>query len=705
MVPADALYNGFIHIFEYIAMLMYHFKHYSMTLLKSLCFQGVRALKNVAVLLAFLGLCSMTVMAQKTITGTVTDATDGSPLVGATVLVKGTTNGVLTDENGKFSIQANEGDVLLVSYATFDAVEVPVGSSSTVNVRLTSSLSLDEVVVTGYTSQRKRDITGAVSVVDADEMNQITAASFLQKLEGRAAGVTVQTGGAPGGRSTVRIRGISSFQNNDPLYIIDGVPVQDAFNNMLNPADIESIQVLKDPSTASIYGARANNGVIIITTKKGKAGQTRVTYDGYAGVQTPVKGMDDFLMTDALDYAQIVIRSHRNAGLDVPTNIFGDPNNPSVPKYIWPNDGVNQTQSVDENSYSFPDNLIMPASAGTNWWDEVFDPSLVHDHNLSVSGGNENALFNLSAGYYDQDGTMKETWWRRYSVRMNSEFKAGKFKFGENFSISRSQNVDGGFGNQAENSPIGAIIKMQPVIPVFDIKGYWAGAKANTLGNGSNPRAVLGKDKDNVFTANRVLGNLFAELEIIEGLTLRTNFGIQYDANTDKRFQFPTPENSEPTTVRGLTENYFQGTTWTWTNTLNYNNVFNDVHSVNVIVGYEAIKNKNNFMQGNISGYVTTDINAWYINNALADPNTRGVFSTGEFSQLVSTFGKIDYTFNDKYILSATIRRDGSSRLGPNNRYGVFPAVSAGWRISSEPFMADVAWIDDFKIRGGYGVT
>ena len=656
-----------------------------------------------------LGVFSVTVFAQaQTVSGTVKDAENGEAMVGATVLLKGTTTGTFTDNEGKFTVQAKTGDILVVSYTGYNTQEITVGESNTINVQLVAGLVLDEVVVTGYTSQRKRDITGAVSVIDADEMNQITSASFLQRLEGRAAGVNVTTGGAPGGRSTVRIRGISSFQNNDPLYIIDGVPVQDAFNNMLNPADIESIQVLKDPSTASIYGARANNGVIIITTKKGKAGNVRITYDGYAGVQTPVKGMDDFLIQDPLDYAEIVIRSHNNAGLDVPLNIYGSATNPTIPNYIFPNggpDGNTPINSIDESTYSFPDNLIMPSSQGTNWWDEVFDPALVHDHNLGISGGTENATFNISAGYYDQDGTMKETWWKRYSLRFNSQFKKGKFTFGENFAVSRSQNVDGGFGNQGEGTAIGQVIKMQPIIPVFDVAGYWAGAKANTLGNGSNPLAVLGKDKDNVFTANRILGNVFAEVEIVKGLRARTNFGIQFDANKDKRFQFPTPENSEPTTETRLTENNFEGTTWTWTNTLSYNNVFNDVHSLGILVGTEAIRNENTFIQQQISNFVSTDINAWYIQDALADPGTRNGFSSGGFSSLQSVFGKVDYTYNDKYILSGTVRRDGSSRFGEANRFGVFPAFSAGWRVSSEPFMAGVSWISDFKIRGGWGIT
>lgn len=662
---------------------------------------------KVACCVLFMGLVPLVTLAQqRTITGTVTDSETGDPLIGATVLIKGTTSGALTDTDGNYSVQASSGETLVFSYAGYTTAERMIGTENEISIALAPGFSLDEIVVTGYTSQRKRDITGAVAIVETEEMNQITAASFLQKLEGRAAGLTVNAGGAPGGRSTVRIRGISSFNNNDPLYIIDGVPVQDAFNNQLNPNDIESIQVLKDPSTASIYGARANNGVIIVTTKKGQPGKTRINYDGYVGVQSPVKGMDDFLIQDALDYAEIVIRSHQNANLNVPTNIYGpDPNNPTVPNYLWPNDGVNQTMTVDESSYSFFDNLIMPASRGTNWWDEVFDPSPVHDHNVNISGGNQNALFNLGVGYFDQDGTMKETWWRRYSVRMNSEFTSGKFKFGENFSLSRVENVDGGFGSQGEGTAIGQIIKMQPIIPVFDIAGYWAGAKANTLGNGSNPLAVLGKDRDNVFRGNRALGNLYGEVEILPGLKARTSFGIQYDANKDKRFSFPTPENSEPTLVNGLTENNSESLTWTWTNTLAYNRQLGEKHILGVLAGYEAIKNTNTFLQGSINNFISTDLDVRYINNALADPGTRAVFSSGGFSQLTSIFGKVDYTFDDKYILSGTIRRDGSSRFGENNRFGVFPAFSAGWRISSEPFMNGVTWIDDLKLRGGWGVT
>ncbi len=654
--------------------------------------------------LAMLAL-AVSLNAQKAITGKVTDEA-GESLIGVNILVQGTTSGTVTDLDGNFEVNASEGQVLLFSYTGYATTSVTIGPENNYNVTLEpSSELLDEVIVTGYSTQRKRDITGAVAVVKVDEMNNVTASSFLQKLEGRAAGLNVTTGGSPGARSTVRIRGVSSFQNNDPLYVVDGVPLQDATNVHLNPNDIESIQVLKDPSTASIYGSRANNGVIIVTTKKGSAGKATVSYNGSIGVANPVKGMDDFLILNALDYSEIVTRSHVNAGLDVPTNIFGDPNNPSVPRYLWPNDGTNQTNSIDESTYSFPDNLIMPASAGTNWWDEVFDPAVIQDHNISISGGNDNALFNISAGYLDQQGTVIETWLKRYTLRANSEFKAGRFRFGENIALSRTRNVDGGFGNQGEGTIIGQIIKMQPVIPVRDVAGYYAGAKANTLGNGTNPVRIAELDRDNIRTTNRIFGNVFAEAQIIDGLTLRTSFGLQYDVAQDKRFSFATPENSEPRNNNGLTENYSTATTWTWTNTLNYTKTFADVHNLTALVGYESIKSENNFMQGTINNFVTEDINAWYISNSLADANTRGIFSNGGFSSLVSFFGKIDYNFKNKYYLSGTVRRDGSSRFGENNRFGVFPAVSAAWRLTEEAFANSSAFLTDFKIRAGYGIT
>ncbi len=661
--------------------------------------------KSSLTLLLLLGFAVSSVFAQqRTVTGTVTSEELGA-LPGVNIVIQGTTTGAVTYADGTYSIEVPGPDAILVySFIGYSTMAITVGDQTDISPLLVSDVTaLDEIVVTGYTTQRKSDITGAVSVVDMDQMNQVTSASVVQKLEGRAAGVTVNAGGQPGGRSTVRIRGVSSFTNNDPLYIIDGVPVEGAYFNWLNPNDVESMQVLKDASTASVYGSRANNGVIIITTKKGKQGKAKLSVDVNLGVQTPISGMDKILIQDPLDYHQIIKRSHDNAGLDTPTNIYGDPNNPSIPNYIWPNDGVNQTQTVDESGYSYPDNLIMPSSQGTDWWDEMFDPSLVQDYNIGMSGGGQNSVYNISMQYYNQDGTMKYNWLERFSIRANTEFKFGRLAIGENFAISREQNA-GGIGNQGEGSTIGQIIKMQPVIPVHDIDGYFAGAKANTLGNGSNPVGQAFKRKDNVGTYTRMVGNAYASLDIIDGLQFKTSLGVNVGSSIRKGFNFPTPENSEPTMVWSLDEDYTTEFEWTWTNTLTYNKAFGN-NNLNVLLGYEAIEFQRNALDAFMAGYVTTVQSAWYIQDALGDPGTKNVSSEGQTSSLNSFFGKIDYNFNRKYYLSATVRRDGSSKFGANNRYGTFPAFSAGWRLSDESFMSGAEWLDDLRIRGGWGLT
>jgi TonB-linked SusC/RagA family outer membrane protein len=595
-----------------------------------------------------------------------------------------------------------------VGYST---VAITVGDQSVVDAVLTADVTaLDEIVVTGYTAVRKRDITGAVAIVDVDQMNQISSANVLKKLDGRASGLTVHTNGQPGSRSTVRIRGVSSFADNDPLYIIDGVPFEGAQMNFLNPNDVESIQVLKDPSTASVYGARANNGVIVITTKKGQKGKARLNVDVSLGVATPVSGYSNVLIQDALDYHEIVKRSHENAGLPVPENIYGNPNSPSIPNYIWPNDGVSQTMTVDESTYSWPDNLIMPSSTGTDWWDEVFDPSLIQDYNIGMSGGTDNSTYNVSVQYFNQDGTMKHNYLERYSIRANTEFRFGRFSVGENLSYSRMNSVGGigtyGFGgSMGEGSVVHNIMLAQPVIPVHDIDGYYASGKAVTLGNFTNPVRLAYYNKDNITTYNVMVGNVYAAVDIIEGLQFKSNLGFYIYSDLFKGFNFPTPENSEPSMVYRLDEDYDTRLEWTWTNTLNYVKTFGSDHNINVLLGYEAIDYKRNWLEAGMAGYVSTEPTAWYIADALGDPSTKTVFSYGEMNSLVSIFGKLDYNYAGKYYVSGTVRRDGSSKFGIDNRYGVFPAFSAGWRISEESFMSNLNWLSDLRIRGGWGIT
>jgi len=500
-------------------------------------------------------------MAQ--VSGTVTDAESGEALIGASIFVKGTQTGTITDIDGTYSLDAGADDVLVFSFVGYTDQEEAVAGRSTVDVALAVGELLDEVVVTGYSSQRKRDITGAVAVVNSDDLNQVAATSFTQKLEGKVTGVTVSTSGEPGSGSAIRIRGVGSFQNNDPLYIVDGVPTQDAFQTGLNPNDIESIQVLKDASAASIYGARANNGVIIVTTKKGKAGKTVVTYTGNYGIANPVNRYR--LETDPARYSEVVWRGFEAAGIDIPAEVPYSAGRGVIPQYIYAGDfsGYPGSNSVNEANYSFPDNLIMRASAGTDWWDEVFDAAPTTEHTLGLSGGNEAARFNISAGYLNQQGTLIETFFERVSLRANSEFTKGRFTAGENLSIARSQGVGQVGGNQSEQNTLTQILKAQAIVPVFDISGVnYGGGKANGLSNGSNPVANQVRAKDNVGTFYKILGNMFAEFEVVDGLTARTSFGIDFFNNFTQGFTFPTFENSEPRFNNAFSEQNQGGLTW-----------------------------------------------------------------------------------------------------------------------------------------------
>lgn len=665
------------------------------------------AMKTGLSLLFALFLFSGLTLAQRTITGTLTDQSNGEPLIGASVIVKGTSNGTITDIDGNYSIQATSDDVLVFSYVGFSDSELAVGDQSVINFGMAQGVLVDEVVVTGYSSQRERDITGAVAVIKADELNEVTATSFSQKLEGKVTGVTINNSGAPGAGTTVRIRGISSFTNSDPLYIIDGVPTTDNFQNGINPNDIESIQVLKDASAASIYGARANNGVIIITTKKGQKGKTKITYDATVGQATPIGRYN--LITDPAEYSEVVWTSFENSSQGgIPAEVPYAAGRGVIPEYIYAGDfnGFPAGGTVNEANYSFPDNLIMRANQqGTDWWDEVFSPALVMEHTLGVSGGGDNSTFAMSFGYLDQDGTMLHTDFDRFSIRANSAFNKGRWQAGENFTFSRSTGLGQTGGNQSEQNTMTQILKAQAIIPVFDISGVnYAGGKANGLSNGSNPVAFQERAKDNRGTFYKALGNAYVGFEVIEGLTIKSSLGMEFFMNQTGGFRFPTWEESEPNVTNGFSEQNQSGFNWTWTNTANYNTSFDGLHDVGVLVGYEAIRGSGRTIGGGLGNYFTTDINAWYLNTGLGAPDSRTVFSNGGFNTLASAFAKVDYSYDDTYIFSATVRRDGSSNFGPNFRYGVFPAVSFGYRISNALF-PDHDVIDDLKVRAGWGIT
>lgn len=653
---------------------------------------------------------------QVEVSGTVTGP-DGLGIPGVSILVLGTATGTTTNIDGEYSLTAPSDGTLIFSYIGYIRQEVVVDGRTVIDVELQESIALlDELIVTGYSTQRRADITGAVASIDMESASQQTSASVLQRLDGRVAGVTVQAGGSPGGRSTVRIRGISSFGNNEPLYIIDGTPVQDSFMNFLSPNDIESIQVLKDASAASIYGARANNGVIIIETVKGKEGAPQVSINLRSGMQTPIRGYDDFLFTDALEYHQVVKLVHENAGLPVPTNIYGNPSSPSLPSYVWPNDGVNQTNSLapfgfseDDYTYAVQSQInkqIMPASAGTNWWDAVFGTGYTQDYGAAVSGGGSNNRYNVSFNYFDQEGTAAYNRFQRGSIRINTEFDAGNFTIGENIALALEESY-GGLGGDGlgEGNIVGKNILQQPITPIYDLGGNFASGKAVGLGNMSNPLKIAFNNREDVGKYTRVFGNTFARYTFMDKVVAQTRLGFNLSFGEQVNFNPMFPEDSEPSFNEGMSEFQNSFREWTISNTVNYNDVFAENHNVAVLVGQEAISSRSRSIFGSLGQLVTTDINARYIQDAVGNPDTKNVSSGGGIGSLLSFFGKVDYNYASRYFLSATVRRDGSSRLGVNNRWGTFPSFSAGWRISNEAFMADNDFFSNVMFRVGYGVT
>lgn len=652
------------------------------------------------------------VYAQSTISGIVTDGQTGQTMPGVNISVVGTTSGTSTGSNGEYTLNVQSlSDTLRFSFIGYQTMLVPINGRATVDVVMQpQTISGEELIVTGYSSQKREEITSAVSSVDMESLQKQTSASVLQRLDGSVPGVTVQTSGSPGARNTVRIRGISSFQNNDPLYIIDGTPIQGSYLNFINPSDIESMQVLKDASAASIYGSRANNGVVIIETAKGSASSgAQVTINARTGIANPVRGYNDFVITDALQYHEVVKRSYESAGLAVPENIYGDPNNPSVPNYVWPNDGTNQTNNVDESSYSFPNNLIMPGSAGTDWWDAVFDPAFLQDYNISVAGGGSDYNYNVSFNYLDQEGTAAYNRYQRGSIRVNTQFDTGILTLGENISLSLDENVGGIPGNPdgyAEDGIIGKNILMQPVVPVYDIAGNYASGKAVTLGNQGNPLKAAWQGKDSPTKNNQLFGNVFATFDLMDNrISATSRLGFNLQETSGSGFTPITPENSEPGTVVSISEFTNRNTDWTWSNTVNFADTFAEDHNVTVLVGQEANGQDFRTINGSIAGLLNTDPSSRYIQDALGDPDTKNVSSDGFKARLLSFFGKVDYNFAERYYLSATIRRDGSSRLGPANQWGTFPAFSIGWRASNESFLQDTDLISNLMIRFGYGVT
>lgn len=654
---------------------------------------------------------------QKTVSGTVTDA-NKQPVSGASVVVRGTTMGTTTDEQGRFTITVpNDQARLIVSYVGLDTREVAVGNNTSVDVSLTSTGStLNEVVVTGYSSQARRDITGSVTVVKAEDLKSVPAANAEQQLQGRAAGVTVTTSGVPGQAATVRIRGFGSFQNNEPLFVVDGIPTTSI--QSLNPNDIESMQVLKDAAAASIYGSRASNGVIVVTTRQGRQGTAKVSYNTYYGRQNPGKGFTNLL--NPQETAELTFLAYKNSGQTPPANQYGSGTSPVLPDYvlvgssggagIMPGD-----PRVDPSRYRLDRNnpgaayLIVPANkAGTNWFDEITRTAPMMNHNIAVSGGANKSRFLFSLDYFDQDAITVFNFYKRYTARINTEFSVkNNIRIGENLQVAYDENngaggttSNGGFNN--EGTPIAFSYRLQPIIPVRDIMGNYAGSRGPGLGNASNPYANLERGKDNRGQGMNMFGNIYAEVDFLKHFTARSSFGGSMGNFNYYFFNFRTYENSENNTGNAYTEGSGRNRNWTWTNQVTFKKTFGGVHDLTALAGTEANEGYGRSMETGVAGLFSDAPDFRAINTGSSI--TRAVGSPGTPTSLFSIFARADYTYNDKYLASVTVRRDGSSRFGPEFRYGTFPAGSIGWRISRENFMQGINWLTELKLRASYGI-
>ena len=618
--------------------------------------------------------------------GNVTD-NSGEPVIGATVTVVGGQGnaGTVTDIDGNFKVQVQSGSKLSISFMGYKTQVVKAAKGLRIVLEEDAKL-LNEVVVTGYTTQRKADLTGAISVVSVDEIAKQNENNPIKALQGRVPGMNITTDGSPSGTATVRIRGIGTLNNNDPLYIVDGVPTKAGMHE-LNGNDIESIQVLKDAASASIYGSRAANGVIIITTKKGKEGKVKVDFDGSISVSSYVNRMK---VLNAKEFGQVMWRAYMNDGMDPNTNGLGY-------NYDWSYNELGNPVLNGISMKKYLDDAGTTPAADTDWFDEVTRKGVVQQYNVSVSKGSDKGSSFFSLGYYKNLGIIKESDFERFSARMNTEYKLLKnnsLTVGEHFTVNRTSEVaaPGGF--------LQNVLQFNPSLPIYTEDGNYAGPVGG-YPDRYNPVAVLERNKDNRYTYWRMFGDAYINLNPFKGFNIRTTFGLDYSQKQQRFFTYPVTEGNVANNKNAVEAKQEHWTKWMWNAIATYNKEIGQ-HRFDLMAGMELNRQDDIYFSGYKEGFAVLKPDYMW-----PDAGTTGAqaYGGGSGYSLVSFFGKANYNYADKYMASFTIRRDGSSRFGKNNRYATFPSVSAGWRINQENFLKKASWIDDLKIRASWGQT
>ena len=637
-------------------------------------------------ILSFLSLLSVTLMHAQSgeISGTVVDAT-GESVIGATVMEKGTSNGTVTDFDGNFKIKVEAGKTLVFTYIGFQTQELPAQDGMKV-VMQDDALALNEVVVTGYTTQRKADLTGAISTVSVDEMAKQNENNPMKALQGRVPGMNITADGNPSGAATVRIRGIGTLNDNDPLYIIDGVPTKAGMHE-LNGNDIESIQVLKDAASASIYGSRAANGVIIITTKKGKDGKIKVNFDGSVATSFYTNKIETM---NASEWGRAFWQASVNDGLDPNNNNLGY-------NYDWGYDAQGHPVLSGMTMDMFLDENATVRTGDTDWFKEITRTGVVQQYNLSVSNGGEKGNAFFSMGYYDNQGTIKDSYFNRLSARANADYKLidGKVVLGENFTINRTKGVD------APGGVLEHALEFNPNFPIYAENGKYAQA-LGAYSERENPLSMISNAKDNEYTQWRMFGDVHLSVTPLKNFTVRTTLGMDYTQKEQRFFTYPIANGKVMRTESAVEGKQEHTMRWMWNAIATYN-IEIGLHRADLMVGTEV--NRMDYKMNSAKRYELAILNTDYMWPS-AGAGRQLAEGFGEGFSLVSFFGKANYTYNDRYLASFTIRRDGSSRFGSNNQYGTFPSLSAGWRISEEKFMEKTkSWLDNLKLRYSWGQT
>lgn len=602
---------------------------------------------------------SLALMAQekKTITGTVIDA-KGETIIGATVAVPGTTTAAITDFEGNFSLLVDQHSTLSISYLGYETLTVPVDNRTHYNITLREDNQLlDEVVVVGYGVVRKKDLTGATVSVGSSAVKDKPVSNIAEALQGRASGVMITNSGAPGSNSTIRIRGLGTINDSSPLIVIDGVPT-DLNLNAINQNDVETIDILKDASATAIYGSRGANGVIIISTKKGKDGKGVISFSANAAVN---KALGTPKLLNASQFASLHNEMMLNGGQPQRPD-FADPT-------LW--------------------------SGGTDWYDALIQTGHMQNYLLSYSGGSEKNNYYVSAGIFDQKGIVSNTDFKRYTFQFNNEAKVRDWlKFGNSLTLSHDKKTNGSYD-------ILGTMRSLPTQPIYNEDGTYSGPGNSAIWYGDirNPIGTANVEKNETLGYN-MLGNIFGEINILKKIYLKSLVGLDYKDWSTTSFSPKYDWKPIPVPTSSRSESWNKSLTYLWDNTITYMDTFAEKHHLNVMLGSSAQNNVFRYMNGSKEDFLSDDYNQ--LNNGLLNPLVGG--GKSEWA-LLSFFGRANYNYDDKYLLTATVRRDGTSRLSSDNRWGTFPSFSAAWRFTEEPFYKENNILTDGKLRVGYGET